>query len=153
MAQHLGARIFVTVESQSQKETALKDFGIPPDHIFDYTSLDFTHGVQRMTNGQGVDVVVTSLSGEVLRATWDCISPFGRFISLRSNEILDKNSMEMKKLLFNVTFSTVNPIVSINFKPHTKPKANAICSICYRKHLTRQLVSLKWFFNLRGWEV
>ena len=114
MAQRIGARIFVTVDSDVQKEIVLRDFGVLPDHIFDSRGLNFAHSVKRLTDGQGVDVIVTSLSGEVLRETWDCISSFGRFVSLRSNEIGDKSSIEMRKVTCNVTFSTVNPLVRAN---------------------------------------
>ena len=113
MARQIGARIFITVDSEAQKEIVLRDFEISPDHIFDSRCLNFAHGVKRMTDGQGVDVVVTSLSGEVLRAAWDCISPFGRLVSLQPNEISDKISIETKKLTCNVTFSTVNPLVRV----------------------------------------
>lgn len=43
----------------------MKTFAIPQDHIFSSRDLTFVKGVMRMTNGQGVDLVLNSLSGEV----------------------------------------------------------------------------------------
>jgi NADPH:quinone reductase-like Zn-dependent oxidoreductase len=34
------------------------------------------------TNGTGVDVVLNSLAGPLLKATWDCIARFGRFVEI-----------------------------------------------------------------------
>ena len=35
-----------------------------------------------MTDGRGVDVVINSLSGPLLKVTWDCIARFGRFVEI-----------------------------------------------------------------------
>ena len=107
IAQHVGAEIFVTVSS-TEKRDLMKACGIKEDQIFNSRDLSFTKGISRMTNGQGVDVIINTLTGEALRQTWACISPFGRFVELGKKDVLANNKLEMKHFSANASFSLVN---------------------------------------------
>jgi NADPH:quinone reductase-like Zn-dependent oxidoreductase len=61
-----------------------------------------------MTGGKGVDVVLNSLAGEALRATWKCLAPFGRFIELGKKDAITGGSLEMAPFLKNVAYAGVN---------------------------------------------
>lgn len=111
IAQHIGADIFVTVSS-ADKCDLMKECGIQEDHIFNSRDLSFTKGINRMTDGQGVDVIINTLTGEALRQTWSCISPFGRFIELGKQDVLANNGLEMKHFSANASFALVNVQVS-----------------------------------------
>lgn len=87
IAQHIGAEVFATVSSASEKLFLAQHFGIPEDHIFSNRDVQFAQGIKRITNGKGVHVVLNSLAGEMLRQTWHCIAPFGRFIELGLKDI------------------------------------------------------------------
>jgi acyl transferase domain-containing protein/NADPH:quinone reductase-like Zn-dependent oxidoreductase len=87
IAQHIGAEIFATVGSQEKKRHIMKLYGILEDHIFNSRDLDFVNGIQRMTAGKGVDVILNSLAGEALRKSWHCLAWFGRFIELGKKDI------------------------------------------------------------------
>jgi len=50
-------------------------YSIPEDHIFYSRNLSFAQGIMRMTKNLGVDVILNSLAGEGLRASWECIAP------------------------------------------------------------------------------
>lgn len=107
IAQNVGTDIFVTV-STTDKRDLMKECGIKEDHIFNSRDLSFTKGINRMTNGQGVDVIINTLTGEALRQTWACISPFGRFVELGKKNVLANNRLEMKHFSANSSFSLVN---------------------------------------------
>ena len=107
IAQHCGAEIFVTV-STKEKCDLVKECGIQDDHIFNSRDLSFAKGINRMTNGQGVDVIINTVTGEALRQAWACISPFGRFVELGKKNVLVNNELEMKHFSANVSFSLVN---------------------------------------------
>ena len=107
IAQHIGADIFVTVSS-ADKCDLMKECGIQEDHIFNSRDLSFTKGINRMTDGQGVDVIINTLTGEALRQTWSCISPFGRFVELGKQDVLANNGLEMKHFSANASFALVN---------------------------------------------
>ena len=62
-----------------EKVAYLRDtFGIPRSHIFHSRDASFLPDVLRETGGKGVDVLLNSLSGELLHASWKCIAPRGK---------------------------------------------------------------------------
>ena len=105
IAQSIGAEVFATVSSE-EKRDFLKGF-LPDDHIFYSRNLSFKDDVMRMTKGRGVDVVLNSLSGEALLASWECIAPFGRFVELGKADIEANNKLPMEQFMKNVSFSLV----------------------------------------------
>jgi NADPH:quinone reductase-like Zn-dependent oxidoreductase len=108
MAQWLGAKVYATVGSNYKKQLLMDRYAIPAERIFSSRDLSFARGIMRATDGKGVDVVVNSLAGEALRASWDCIAAFGRFIELGKRDILNNAGLEMGPFLRHATFSCVN---------------------------------------------
>lgn len=105
VAQCLGANIIATVGSEDKRELLVERYGIDPDHILSSRDTSFSRGVMRLTGGRGVDVVLNSLSGEGLVASWECIAPFGRFIEIGKKDIIASNELPMAQFLHNVSFS------------------------------------------------
>lgn len=104
----IGAEIFTTVGSEEKKKLIVNLYGIPEDHIFYSRDLSFSQGVKRMTRGRGVDVILDSLAGEGLIASWECIAPFGRFIEIGKKDVFAHGSLPMFPFARNVTFSFVD---------------------------------------------
>ena len=77
VAKIAGAVIYVTVGSDEKKELLMSKYNLPEDHILYSRDVSFAEGIMRLTNGQGVDVVLNSLSGEKLIASWECIAQVG----------------------------------------------------------------------------
>ncbi|KAI0551232.1 hypothetical protein F4679DRAFT_145449 [Xylaria curta] len=103
-----GAEIFATVGFDEKKKFLMEKFNIPSDHIFYSRNTSFAQGVMRMTKGYGVDVVLNSLSGDGLRASWECIAPYGRFIEIGKADIMANSALPMACFAKNVTFSAVD---------------------------------------------
>lgn len=74
IAKYVGADIYVTVGSDDKKKLLMSTYDIPQDHILYSRNTSFAEGIMRLTNNHGVDVVLNSLSGESLVASWDCIA-------------------------------------------------------------------------------
>ena len=74
VAKYLGAEIFVTVGSDKKKKLVMDLYDIPENHIFFSRNTSFAQGIMRITKDRGVDVILNSLSGEGLRASWECIA-------------------------------------------------------------------------------
>ena len=108
LAQHIGAEIFVTVGGAAKRELLQQTYGIPAAHIFSSRSTAFAEGIQRITGGYGVDVVLNSLSGEVFRESCNLVAPFGRFVEIGRKDLMDDALMPMEFLLRNVTFAYVD---------------------------------------------
>lgn len=108
IAKRLGAEIFSTVGSEDKKRLLMDRFTIPDNHIFYSRNTSFAKGIKRVTNGYGVDVILNSLSGEGLRASWECIAPYGRFIEIGKADIGSNSFLPMASFANNVTFAAVD---------------------------------------------
>ncbi|TGO47687.1 hypothetical protein BCON_0267g00180 [Botryotinia convoluta] len=108
VAQLLGSEIFTTVSSAKKKQYLMEMYDIREDHIFFRRDDSFADGIMRMTQGKGVDVVVNSVSGEKLAATWECIAPFGRMIEIGLGDVFSHGKLDMYPFARNTTFATVN---------------------------------------------
>nr|A0A6F9DXA0.1 RecName: Full=Partially reducing polyketide synthase men1; Short=R-PKS men1 [Menisporopsis theobromae]CAB3277415.1 Men1 [Menisporopsis theobromae] len=102
LAKHLGLEAFVTTESQDRTPLigTKEDYGISDDHIFYSRDPTYVKEITRLTNGAGVDCVLSSVSGEALKHATSCLAPFGTFVDLgakdvRSSAILDKHPEAM----------------------------------------------------------
>ena len=85
IAQSIGARIFATCSS-SNRNMLKEQFGLEDSQIFSSQDDSFVEGVMVATGRRGVDVVLNSLSGGLLRKTWNCVAPFGRFVQIGRKE-------------------------------------------------------------------
>ncbi|KAI0015454.1 reducing type I polyketide synthase [Xylariomycetidae sp. FL0641] len=70
IAQYVGAEIYATVGSPAKRKLLIDQYGLREDHIFNSRDASFADGIRRMTSGRGVDVVLNSLSGKLLVASW-----------------------------------------------------------------------------------
>lgn len=108
VAQMIGAEVFATVGYDSKKQLLMDKFNIPEDHIFYSRDTSFAQGILRVTDGYGVDVVLNSLVGESLRASWDCIAPYGRMIEIGKAEINANAGLPMAMFAKNTMFAGVD---------------------------------------------
>ncbi|KAL3473816.1 hypothetical protein BJX99DRAFT_260932 [Aspergillus californicus] len=118
VAQLLGAEVFATVGSAQKKDFLLERFQIPPEHVFYSRNTSFASGVKRVTKGHGVDVVVNSLSGEGLLASWECVAPYGHFIELGKADIQANSDLPMSGFANNISFTAVD-VLHIVQSDHT----------------------------------
>lgn len=117
VAKLCGAEIFTTVGSESKKQLLVQRFGLDPSHIFYSRDPSFAQGIMRVTEGYGVDVVLNSLSGDCLRASWNVIAPYGRFVEIGKADITSNATLAMGKFQQNVSFFAVD----LHHMAKTKP--------------------------------
>ncbi|KAL4982660.1 KR domain-containing protein [Aspergillus falconensis] len=60
-----------------------------------------------MTQGRGMDVVLSSVSGDSLIASWECIAPYGRLMELGKTDIEVISKLFMLNFGLNISFSAV----------------------------------------------
>ncbi|EFQ36395.1 beta-ketoacyl synthase domain-containing protein [Colletotrichum graminicola] len=108
LAKHLGAEVYATVSSREKMKLLMEQYGLAEDHIFSSRDLSFASGIMRMTGGKGVDVVVNSLSGEALRASFNCIAMFGRFVEIGKRDIMANGKIDMLPFSRCATFTAVD---------------------------------------------
>ncbi|KAK2770358.1 polyketide synthase [Colletotrichum kahawae] len=108
LAQHRGANVFVTVGTEAKRDFVMKEFGIPRDHIFSSRDTSFGPAVMGATNGRGADVVLNSLSGPLLKESWDCMARFGRFVEIGKRDMEAAKHLDMSPLRRAVSFAAVD---------------------------------------------
>lgn len=104
LCQLIGAVIYATVGSEDKARHLVDNFKIPADHIFDSRSSSFLQGVLRKTDGRGVDLVLNSLSGDLLHASWQCVAKLGKMLELGKRDFLGHGLLEMDRFLDNRSF-------------------------------------------------
>lgn len=113
-AQHIGARIHATAGS-SQKREYLRSLGI--HHLSDSRSDRFVSEVMAQTAGEGVDVVLNSLAGELLEKSFGLLRDFGRFIEIGKRDCIENTRLGMRPFLKNLTFSLVDLMGMARHRP------------------------------------
>jgi NADPH:quinone reductase-like Zn-dependent oxidoreductase len=108
IAKNVGATVFVTVGSQSKKQFLVDTYQIPELNIFSSRTTLFAQAIKHRTGNKGVDVVLNSLAGESLLASWECMAPYGRFLEIGKRDILSNQGLPMAQFLRNVTYSGVD---------------------------------------------
>ena len=117
IARHIGAKIFATVGSLSKRQELVDKFGIPEKQIFSNRSRAFKKELLRMTGGEGVDVILNSLSGEALLDSWDCIAKFGTFVEIGKADIYRNSHLGMKPFERNVKFASLDLVGLADHRP------------------------------------
>ncbi|RDW80301.1 polyketide synthase-nonribosomal peptide synthetase-1 [Coleophoma cylindrospora] len=105
VAKAMGAEVFTTVSTDEKKKYLVEKLGVKEDHVFSSRDGRFADEVLKATDGQGVDVVLNSLTGDLLRTSWRCVGPFGRFVEIGKRDLLDSGRLDMDPFLRNSSFS------------------------------------------------
>ncbi|KAK6359538.1 hypothetical protein TWF696_000692 [Orbilia brochopaga] len=105
ISQLAGMDVFTTVSTEKKKKFLVEQLGVRAENIFSSRDGSFETGVMKATNGNGVDVVLNSLTGDLLRASWRCCGPFGRFVEIGRKDLVDAGLLEMDPFLRNTTYT------------------------------------------------
>jgi NADPH:quinone reductase-like Zn-dependent oxidoreductase len=119
VAQMVGAEVFVTVGNAEKKELLLSEYGLQEDHIFYSRNGSFGDAIRRAAHGQGIDVILNSLTGDGLRESWKCVNKFGRFIDIGRRENGSKTRLEVDSIDSNASFMSLDVFTLIAERPKT----------------------------------
>ncbi|KAJ5566490.1 hypothetical protein N7535_008128 [Penicillium sp. DV-2018c] len=108
VCQAIGAEIYATVGNDIKVAHLMEHFGIPRERIFNSRNTSFQPDLMRVTNGRGVDVVLNSLSGNLLHASWECVAKFGRMIELGKRDFISHGMLNMSLFEANRSFFGVD---------------------------------------------
>ncbi|KAI0404724.1 putative polyketide synthase [Xylaria palmicola] len=105
IAQRIGATVYTTVGTDQKREFLEKELGLPASHIFHSRNDQFVEQINHATGGKGVNVILNSLAGDLLHASWKCISRFGRFVEIGKRDLIDAGRLDMDMFLQNSTYT------------------------------------------------
>lgn len=104
ICRYLQAEIYVTVGSEEKRRFLRTEYGIPEDRMFSSGSISFATDLMRATNGRGADVILNSLTGDMLHESWRCLAPNGNFIEIGKKDLLDRNSISLAPFSHNASY-------------------------------------------------
>ncbi|RWA09891.1 hypothetical protein EKO27_g5202 [Xylaria grammica] len=97
----VGATVLATVGSEEKREFLRSRFGIPNERIFSSRTRDFAKQIMCHTQGKGVDVILNSLTGDLLDESWRIIADGGTMIEIGKKDILSRASLSMEPFMRN----------------------------------------------------
>ena len=113
-AQHVGAAVYATAGS-AEKRAHLASLGVR--YVSDSQTDKFVGDVLRWTDGQGVDVVLNTLSGELIPKSLELLREQGRFVELGTQDGYDGVQLGLRPFLRNLTFSRMDLGVMLRSQP------------------------------------
>lgn len=102
------SKIYATVGSDNKSKFLTKNFFLPKDCIFYSRDDSFWPDLMRATEGKGADLVLNSLAGKLLHASWNCVAKFGKMIELGKVDFSANGSLDMGPFAGNRSFVGVD---------------------------------------------
>lgn len=144
ICQMLEADIYATVGNDEKVKFLMDNYQIPRNKIFNSRNDSFVEGIMHETEGQGVDLVLNSLSGELLHATWTCVAEFGTMVEIGKRDLIGNGKLDMNPFLANRSYSCVD-IDQLWKKPALMRRLILSTLEYYEKGLTTSITPLKIF--------
>jgi NADPH:quinone reductase-like Zn-dependent oxidoreductase len=113
LSQLVGAEVFATAGTQEKRDFITIKYGIPADHVFSSRDTSFVPKLMSMTNGRGVDVILNSLSGQLLQESFNCLAPFGHFVEIGKFDLERNSHLEMLPFTRVASFSSIDLLALI----------------------------------------
>ena len=110
-------KVYATAGNDEKVEHLTSKIRIPRNHIFNSRDHSFLPDLMRETKGKGVDLVLNSLSGELLHTSWKCVAEFGKLIELGKRDIVGFGKLEMDIFEANRSYCCVDIAHLISEKP------------------------------------
>jgi len=102
-----GCRVYTTCSS-SKRQFLIDKFGLADEQIGNSRDASFKDWILEVTGDMGVDVVLNSLSEDMLLCSLECVAKFGHFCEIGKYDIMNDNKIGLKVFANNITFHGVD---------------------------------------------
>ncbi|CAF3952735.1 unnamed protein product [Adineta steineri] len=106
--QYIGARVLATAGTEEKRHFLRKHLGV--EHVFNSRDTSFVDGVRSILP-DGVDVIINSLSGPLLKESIKLLDYHGHFIEWGKRDVYDKTQISMFDLRSDCTFHIVDLVL------------------------------------------
>lgn len=103
--------------NEEKAQYLMETFNIPREHIFNSRNSLFFPDLMRQTSGRGVDIVLNSLSGELLQTSWRCVAPWGKMLEIGKRDIIGHATLDMLPFVANRAFFGIDLAQLVAEKP------------------------------------
>lgn len=107
ITKHLGADVYASVGTKVKEDILVVKFRIPRSHIFSSRDVSTPAKMWNATGETGIDVILSSSSGDYMQETWRCIAPLGRFIEIGRLGVLERGSLPLGVFERNAMFTSL----------------------------------------------
>ncbi|WDF48900.1 SDR family NAD(P)-dependent oxidoreductase [Paenibacillus sp. KACC 21273] len=105
LAKHYGAEIYATAGSQHKLDYLLS---IGVDHVINYREVDFEQQIRQLTNGQGVDMILNTLSGDALQKGLNSLASNGSYIEIAMTALKSAKAIDLSQMGSNQSFYSLD---------------------------------------------
>ncbi|ODP28425.1 Polyketide synthase [Paenibacillus nuruki] len=105
LAKHYGAEIYATAGSQHKLDYLLS---IGVDHVINYREVDFEKQIKQLTNGQGVDIILNTLSGDALQKGLNSLASNGSYIEIAMTALKSAKAIDLSQMGSNQSFYSLD---------------------------------------------
>lgn len=105
VAKAAGAVVVATASSEAKRNYLLE---CGADCVLDSSSLEFVGEARRFTEGRGADIVLNSLAGDALVASFGLLAPYGRFVEIGKRDIMENQGLPMGIFDRNASFIAID---------------------------------------------
>lgn len=110
-------QVYASVGSDDKIAYLESQFSLPRNHIFNSRDESFLSELMRETEGRGVDIVLNSLAGKLLHASWECVASFGKMLELGKMDFLTHANLSMSPFVKNRAFIGIDLLQLVNERP------------------------------------
>lgn len=104
LALMIGCQVFTTCSSDKKRQFLIDWFPqLSSNHIGYSRDKSFQSWILEQTNGQGVDIIVNSLSEDLLQASLNCLAQHGKFLEIGKYDLLKNTQIGLNHLISNTS--------------------------------------------------
>ncbi|KAI0973453.1 putative polyketide synthase [Xylaria arbuscula] len=144
-ARWVGATIYATVSSPEKTTFLVETMGVLRENVFYSRDNTFLAAVMSATDSQGVDVVLNSLSGEQLHASWQCVAEGGTMVEIGKRDLLGRAQLAMHPFLANRSYIGVDIATLRSYEPDWVQQQLKILVDLYKQGIVHSIHPIQTF--------
>jgi fatty acid synthase len=103
-----GLEVFTTVGSKEKRDFLLTRYPkLKPQNIGNSRDTSFVKMIALETKGEGVDLVLNSLSGDKLQASIKCLAKCGKFFEIGKFDMMSRTKIDMRHFAKDISFASM----------------------------------------------
>lgn len=92
--------------SKPEKLAILRKLEVP--YAINYQATEFDQEIKKITNNRGVDVVLNTLSGELIQKGLNCLASSGRYLEIAVHALKTSPRLDLSKLVRNQSIHSID---------------------------------------------
>ena len=105
IAHAIGAEVYATAGTEEKREL-LKSLGVK--YVYNSRDLEFAEAIRKDTNGEGIDMVLNSLTGEAMIRSMNLLRSFGRFLEIGKKDVYENSEIGLAVFNKAISYSMID---------------------------------------------